>query len=202
MHTIKPKIPAKVLLLPVCLIVGAALLWYAYDWLKPDNYAARLVGESADVGAEAVLAGEPVRLTGRTREDLAVPTLESYVRDHTPLLYAAPWTTPAYMAKNQTQSQPEIFCMSSERRCTCLTEQGTRYRLGDDTCRLIAREGPAYNPYKPPRVSAPAHQQRQPQETALDGVRRVVGTSGAARIGSAYIPPERVPAPSLSGVRD
>lgn len=35
--------------------------------------------------------------------------------------------------------------------CTCVTEQGTKVKVRSPVCLAIARDGPAYNPYRAPR---------------------------------------------------
>jgi len=54
------------------------------------------------------------------------------------------------------QSQPELYCMASgttaaDTTCTCVTEQGTKAKVRLQVCVAIARDGPAYNPYRAPR---------------------------------------------------
>lgn len=75
-----------------------------------------------------------------------------------PRIVGQPWTAPAYDALNVPQQAPRIFCASTEPgvdaqgqqqpgSCTCMTEQGTRYALTENHCRMIAREG-QYEPFR------------------------------------------------------
>ena len=87
----------------------------------------------------------------------SVTTAEDYIRSMTPRIAGQPWTAPAYDSKLQLPSEPpRLFCMSSGRQvgketvvdsCSCLTEQGTRYKLDLFQCAMIAREG-QYEPYR------------------------------------------------------
>lgn len=42
--------------------------------------------------------------------------------------------------------------------CTCVTEQGTKAKIRLPVCVAIARDGPAYNPYRAPRQESEASQ--------------------------------------------
>ncbi|MGE8288531.1 MAG: zonular occludens toxin domain-containing protein [Stenotrophomonas sp.] len=95
---------------------------------------------------------------------------QEYVQAHMPRVAELPWSMPA-MDERGVQAQPEVYCMSSGegrgRSCTCLTEQGTRYRLDLARCERIARYGPAYNPYKAPRTQV-AQAVTQPADKGHD----------------------------------
>ncbi|WP_036129318.1 hypothetical protein [Luteibacter mycovicinus] len=63
--------------------------------------------------------------------------------------------------------------------CHCITEQGTRYTLALDICLNVAKNGPAYDPFKPERrkddthramASSPPRQRRPALATAVAGV--------------------------------
>ena len=56
-------------------------------------------------------------------------------------------------------SDPQLICMQAgagqdvcgehrEESCSCRTEQGTPYKVTDAECRMIARQGAPYNPYR------------------------------------------------------
>ena len=68
-------------------------------------------------------------------------------------------------------SKPAVYCMSTARTCSCLTEQGTRYVMEYKTCRHIARYGPSYNPFKEPQIeqdgAASRFQAEAPQPVAV-----------------------------------
>jgi len=70
-----------------------------------------------------------------------------------------PWSAPVFDDRT-VQSQPELYCMASgttdkDTTCTCLTEQGTKAKVRLPVCVAIARDGPAYNPYKQPGQAGP-----------------------------------------------
>jgi len=93
-------------------------------------------------------------LVGQSRD---LGTATDYARLHRPRFGTMPWTAPAYDDRSIT-ADPELYCMSSlegrdafgvhqQASCTCFTEQGTRYELGQPECRTVARNGAPYNPY-------------------------------------------------------
>lgn len=62
-----------------------------------------------------------------------------------PRLEGQPWTARAY-DHLPIATSPEIYCIAVEDlRCSCLTEQGTKYVVSPKICRTIARDG-VYNP--------------------------------------------------------
>ncbi len=89
-------------------------------------------------------------------------TREEYVQKHKPRVEFQPWSAPAFEDRT-VQSQPELYCMASgtteqDTTCTCVTEQGTRAKISIPVCVAIAREGPAYNPYRAPRQESESSQ--------------------------------------------
>lgn len=163
-HTIKAKIPFKVVIVPFLLLAALAAGWYAYEKLKPDNFAASLTGQgpASAVGA----AGQPAN-GGTTPTPTDAPkTALQYAQAHLPRFGPMPWTAPVYDQRGVT-ADPQLFCMASgqgedangerlDYSCTCLTEQGTTYQIGQGECRTLARRGPIYNPYKERRDESEA----------------------------------------------
>jgi hypothetical protein len=68
----------------------------------------------------------------------------------TPRIGGQPWTAPAYDHLSVPNQPPRIFCMASGHdghdSCSCLTEQGTRYVVEQNRCRMIAVDG-QYEPF-------------------------------------------------------
>ena len=165
LHTIKRKLPFKVMVLPL-LVVGAIVIgWIAYQHLKPDSISARLQGKNPD-SAQA----EPGSPGGGTGKAPIYRTAAEYAAAFTPRIAAAPWTAPAYDGR-AVVSKPTAVCMISGRRhedgsydadakCRCLTEQGTRYAMPFPQCRTVVEAGGVYNPFLEPateqRSDAPA----------------------------------------------
>ena len=73
--------------------------------------------------------------------------------------------------------------------CTCITEQGTRFKMGLGQCMDIARHGPAYNPFKaPPQPGQPGElaQVDLPQPAAATGAAGDPGMVGSDRMGEVW----------------
>ena len=80
-----------------------------------------------------------------------------------PRVKGQPWTAPAY-DQLPVQGVPELFCMAvDDGRCTCHTEQGTKYETDPGVCRSIARDG-IYNPFRKPLDREMRRPERERQE--------------------------------------
>lgn len=167
--TYKFKVPARVwggLAQLVTLgLVCWALYWFVFKPKhKPEQEQAQ-VEEPAAAQAEAP-AGAP-------GPQASPVDFDSYTKRLEPRVPQMPWSAPIY-DEREVVAKPELYCMSAEQgtdadglhrerqSCTCVTEQGTIYKMRNVDCRGVARWGPAYNPYKEPREV----QQSQPTMTA------------------------------------
>lgn len=168
-HTIKPRVPWKVMALPALAIAAIVLGYLAYDSLKPDNMAAKATGkgtQSAQADAVPTATTQP----GEAPHDPKWRTAAEYAKDHLPRIATMPWTAPVFDDRSVT-ADPLLVCMSSmagndgngnyrEASCTCVTEQGTAYDITQPECRTLARYGPVYNPYRERHED----RQQQPQQ--------------------------------------
>lgn len=182
-HTIKPRIPWKLWAIPVGVVLAGLLGWYAVNALRPDNMAAGLKGKGPDAAQAASALDLAAPGTDERRKPLYANATE-YAEAHLPRFGVMPWTAAVYDQRSVT-ADPQLFCMSSREgeaedgwkdlSCTCLTEQGTLYQASQAECRMVARNGAIYNPYKerreeqqqpagmvgagvmPPALSAPGH---------------------------------------------
>jgi len=163
LHTIKRRIPLKVMALPVMFVVAAGLLYTAYASMKPAEAAPK----RTDKRPEAALAAPAETDDKGSRFD----SLADYVAAHQPRIPTMPWSAPVF-DKRAVTSDPQLYCVSSgagedamgewrEESCSCMTEQGTPYALSRNECRMVARRGAPYNPYRDRRRDA-----REAQQTA------------------------------------
>jgi len=179
-HTIKPRIPWKVMALPVLVVVAGVLAYLAYQMLRPEGAVERMRGK----GSQAASAdGTPGHASSSGSQDDG-PRWKSageYAKDHLPRIATMPWTAPVF-DQRQAHSDPLLICMSSmagtdgqgkqlEASCTCMTEQGTAYDMSQPECRTIARRGPVYNPYRERSHDAErrAMPEQQPQQAQMTG---------------------------------
>ncbi|APO90444.1 zonular occludens toxin domain-containing protein [Xanthomonas euvesicatoria] len=191
-HTTKPKIPWRQRAAKV-LFVGAALLlvwaiWSAFfrDPPEPD------VKPKADKPASSLMAVLQPGLAGSTAMAPVYVNAQDYAAHHHARIAELPWSMPALDAR-AVVAEPELYCMASgpksDRTCTCLTEQGTRYLLPRPRCEYVARWGGSYNPYREPRKDAPM----QPSQTAQNGPSDADGGFRIMYRRWALWPPERGP---------
>jgi len=146
-HTIKAKIPLKVLILPVLFVLGIGLAFAAYSYLKPENMGkqhAATVSDETDAPQ-----GAAARNTDKGKSFTS--SLPDLLRAQTPLIPSQPWTAPMY-GELKPETMPMVYCMAGDvdgvnPSCRCLTEQGTSYLMPIQQCNAIARNG-LYNPNK------------------------------------------------------
>lgn len=168
----KFKVPKRVwqgLSMTVALIFGVWMVWFFI--VKPSPGSSK----KAEQGAGALPAVSALAPLGAGMAAARPLTREEYVEKHRPRVDFQPWSAPAFDDRT-VQSQPELYCMASgtteqDTTCTCVTEQGTKAKISIPVCVAIARDGPAYNPYRAPR---------QETEPARDDPARVVAQSGAS----------------------
>jgi hypothetical protein len=180
LHTIKRKLPWKVLAIPVFLFVAAAAAWFAFQQLRPGSRTDALAqeGTQSPSGDAAPTNGSAGPTTWTT--------VEQYVRAHTPRVPEMPWSAPLYDGAEVTV-HPTLACMSSghngSRSCTCVTEQGTPYTIPRDRCKVLARFGMPYNPFKEQPRQERRQEREEPQERAQRAPARAAHT-GSGQGGS------------------
>lgn len=192
-HTIKPKLPWRLILLPLVVLAAIAAIFVAIHFLRPESMTAGIEGAGQP---GSLLTGGQALAPPATDPDRKQPKYTSaadYAQQHLPRIGMMPWTAPVFDDRGIT-ADPQLICMSSpggpdaqgeykEASCTCLTEQGTAYDLSQPECRTIARRGPVYNPYKERSREAqqqPLHAQQQ-RATAAQPPAAVVGYQQGAR---------------------
>lgn len=183
-HTVKARIPRKLLIGAACAVAALALGAYSFSGLfgladpsKSSQPAAPAAGGlTASAGAP-----ERNRVHYRTAEELA--------RWLKPRIAELPWSAPAF-DEGDVVSKPEVYCMSSDVSCTCLTEQGTRYDVERAQCLDMARHGPAYNPFREPpvpgRYEAPQRGERVATSNVPAGARSEPGDVGHPEQGKVW----------------
>ena len=164
LDTSEKKIPWYYFAFFALLIAVPAWAWHAIGSVK-DNLQGKVETPPGMVAGQGGLA---------TREDGASATAERGAKDAkpaaralreddylawlTPRVPGQPWTAPAYDKLTVPMQAPRIFCASTGAgedadghhrppSCSCVTEQGTRYSLPDNHCRMLAREG-QYEPFR------------------------------------------------------
>lgn len=149
-HTIKARFPFRVLALPLLVIAAGFLCWYAYQSIQPDAFTGSGSKEPSAALAAPALSPDAAARPGR----VVYATPADYAAAHTPRIESIPGSAPIFDGCSP-KSDPQLYCMSfgedGGEGCKCLTEQGTSYAIDPKMCRLTARNGPPYNPYKQPQ---------------------------------------------------
>lgn len=192
MHTMKKRVPGKVYLFGVLAAVAVVAVVSVPLFLK------RAQHHNVDV-----IQGESSRSSSRSSVPDAVQVdRELRAGDYSawmrPRVAAIPWSAPAFDGQ-QVRAVPQLFCVAVEDgRCSCLTEQGTRYAVPVLTCRQIATDG-LYNPFvasdadRQGRQARPADQ-HQPQAAGQSAeLPTVSGEVRARATARPYVPPEYMP---------
>lgn len=137
-HTMKKKLPKKLLLLPVAIAVTGFLVYSAYDTLIGKNKEPVVANQQIEEGAI-----KPVPLgQGSPGGPARHLTAAEYVAFHEPRIPGLAHTAPAYDEVTQVRTAPiPKACVASATRCTCYTDQATPLNTGDDLCREIAAHG-------------------------------------------------------------
>lgn len=167
LHTVKRRIPLKVMALPLLIVAAVGIGYVAYQKMKPDAITERITGEKASAAGTAA----PPSSESRGKAPVYRTAVE-YVEAFTPRIAAMPWTAPAYDGR-PVVAKPVALCVKSGagldgngefRRagCHCRTEQGTVYLMSRNQCAAIVQAGGVYNPFLEPQVERQASRATQP----------------------------------------
>lgn len=134
-HTVKRRIPARLLFLLGLPLILAALVYATVVWWQ--GKAAPKTG-AGDAPAAAAAPGSGVA------KPVQVNTLTTpqYIEQYTPRIDGLPHTAPAFDKVMQVKSAPQpAACIASRTKCTCYTDQATPILMGEGLCRDIAERG-------------------------------------------------------------
>lgn len=179
MDTTRVRVPWFVWALPLAVAGLGLLVWRVTGFFSPDEH------KSAKVAAPVVSKAEPKHDEPRSVGQpfgAAASRPDDLVSFFKPRIEGQPWTAPAYDGR-AVVAEPEVYCIAvDDGRCSCKTEQGTRYVVEPKICRSIAADG-VYNPYRRPARDGQggqvAQQQEQPAQ-APGGDRSGAGVSASA----------------------
>ena len=206
LHTMKRRIPLKVYLLVVAVLVAIAAAVAVPILLR--KYQKESVAAVSGVSASKASATHAQAETDLLRHtDMA-----KWMR---PRIDGVPWSAPMF-DKLEVQAHPRLYCVAvDDGRCTCNTEQGTHYEVEPKQCRLIVANG-LYNPFQAPTV--PDQGPGRSKDDADQGGRRQAalppaghpesaspadalvssGTWAASPVRADYVPPELARRPDYS----
>jgi zona occludens toxin len=162
-HTMKRKIPLRVLALPLLAVLGIALLafggWRLMKFATPaaEAHTAPAAQRSEQQGTGVTQpspAAKQDRTTAYTAEEWR-DQQAMYAQKHQPRIDTHPWSAPIF-DNRAAVAEPRLLCYVSYRddevdgKCKCFTEQATKYFISDESCRQVAENGEPYNPYRRP----------------------------------------------------
>lgn len=190
LDTHKPKIPRK-----VWFIGGALVLVLAMFTVGPSVLRRLTIGEpKAEAGGPPPQGPGLLSVVGGRGRASSPASVEEYLSRQTPRVVGAPWSAPIF-DERAVAADPQLFCMLSQpgldadgnyrenSSCTCITEQGTRYRMELQACAQHARLGGVYNPYRMPQQMQP----QQPMQAIQPGAQRAsapMPTFGGGEVGT------------------
>lgn len=139
LHTVKRTIP-RYLVVGAAMLLAIPLLGYAAYW------AMHRVGSKAEVSQPAASSKSSTVDTLGGRDQVDALRKDDFAKWMAPRVDGLPWSAPMF-DHLEVKAVPQLFCVAvDDGRCTCHTEQGTRYEVKPARCREIAANG-IYNPF-------------------------------------------------------
>lgn len=141
-HTIKRKIPLKIIAIPALLLAVVALGFTGFKSMAS-------IGDDVVPGARAAAGEHASGSNGLSQGDKVMST-EDWLLRFSPRVAHMPSSAPAYDDR-PVVAEPTIACMIGESvGCICKTEQGTDWELPAATCKRVVLGGGIYDPFKRP----------------------------------------------------
>lgn len=140
-HTVKRKIPARVLaIVPLC-VAALALLGYVgyrkvYMPMSGESEESKLMKAKSGAAPGQIAYG-----TEGDRRARPLTTAE-YIQSYQPRIAGLDYTAPVYDELTKPKRVPvPAACVTFKGGCNCYTQQGTRLAVGKDQCAQIVQTG-------------------------------------------------------------
>lgn len=167
-HTVKRRLPWKLFLLPIAVVLAGVLAFIGWKTLRGSVETKRQeAAQAATVHAPAPVAATPrARHTERLRDRLEAEY---------PVLLNRPDTAPRYAAMTKPVAVPVVRgCFVKHVAippiCWCVSQRGTRVETTREFCMDVVEHGRPFYDFEPDvRTDAP---QDQPRVTPLEMIRR------------------------------
>jgi hypothetical protein len=135
-HTIKRKLPAKLLWLAAP-VVFVPIAIYTVVHVVNQQRSGEAIKQAA--GTSSGAASAPMSPVGQTGGPLSA---RQYVDQFKPRVAGLAYTAPVYDKVTQPTRAPyPAACVQSKSRCQCYTQQGTRLEVPQELCEGIAQGG-------------------------------------------------------------
>lgn len=158
-HTIKMRVPLRVIAIPVMLLVALVMTYFSVKYLH--SFAKTDISGKDAANEKAGIVGQDGPGMAKSVDTKSFQSsVDGYIRKQKPRVESQPWSAEIFDSR-PVLSEPSIFCVdvaseytleSGEIRqpyCQCYTEQGTHYSVGKAMCKLIARNV-QYDPHRAP----------------------------------------------------
>lgn len=169
-HTHKPKIPFKLIMVGALALFVSVGIWAFTD--KLSSRAEDIKSKAADTAVSVV------------NESYASTTIHDPINNQLPRIKDQPWTAPIYDELTKPKTFPKPNCIQNHKKqeCRCYSQQGTRLEMSSRSCVDIVRYG-WFDPTKtdgdesqPKRVEA-GRQAQLPPPTRLPNSKLVTDST-------------------------
>jgi len=141
-HTVKMRIPAKVLILIAVPFLLLGLVWFAWSKLAAMHEPTRATLAASDGAVSGNSATSPTQGSAARPGAAAATSTADYFSSMHPRVPGLPHTAPRYDEVTRPTIAPyPAACLTVGDQCRCYTQQATRMQIEDDTCRAIAENG-------------------------------------------------------------
>lgn len=199
LHTVKRKLPLKLLVFPAAVVALIAAIWSIVA----------MIGKRAEGVAEPVVAAASAPAFAQQVAQSGTLTPAEYVQRHQPRVVGLDYTAPAYdeVTRPVRAPYPAACVQSQSKGCRCYSQQGTRLQVPEGICLQISEGGffMAWDDFgkgagssvqgsaealSPAPVSSlpvalsPGHQPRNPVRSGAEGGLAIIGAN-VSQAGSA-----------------
>lgn len=151
-HAVKKRMPWKLFVLPASLLAIGGILYGVYgSMFKDDPAAPEVASVTVDSGTRPIPAGK--RQVAPVADGSLPRALPDYLEHFTPRHGDIPQSAPIYdQLVSAVKDFPRIMgCMSSEKKCWCYSQQGTKLDMKPQICQAWVAQGGFFDPYKEQR---------------------------------------------------
>lgn len=141
-HTVKRKIPFKLLVFPFVAVLAIIVFVFAGRTLY------RLANKDAQLVEEITSGVQGDTAAGASSDASPVTTVEQWVRQRTPIVKGIPWTAPMYNDVQEVKTFPKPHCIifgqteeDPHGHCHCYSQQITLMDVNDFVCRDLTARG-------------------------------------------------------------
>jgi len=155
-HTVKPRIPKKLLwIIPALMLLGGGFYFFYTAFLN--KHTAKIQQNQLPTSSSSSTQLPPA--TSAQIETKAIDWTKAFI----PAIQGLPYTAPVYKELAKPVALPVVAgCVATKTRCKCYTQQATVIDMDDELCRLNVKHHP-YNPFKQSEENKQLALSRNPQ---------------------------------------